>query len=349
MSDNLMPFPDKLERLATRIKVDIDRRDHSKAEWIAATIDLCIACAEARSEFKDDISFGRWFNASGFNLNDHDRAAAIDMGRDIEQARQVLEVTERRSLRHIHSNEFRFVHADKPSESQQNQELSQNPPEGSDLPASPSHKIPAKRQRKPRPQVDKGLKAYDRKAASGEKLTQKGLAREAGISEGAAQTAMAIRITEAETTAAVIERAKEEAVAAACEASLPDAMKKRLEIAISFHKRKLEMEFNDALSIECQKWANEHGLPDYYKKLESIEKMFSYPRNSVMTSEEYKKIMMCLHPDGLHSRTSEQMGEAFRIFTGYKPKMVQSEPDWKESGTMPRTLEEMLARKKSKV
>ena len=59
---------------------------------------------------------------------------------------------------------------------------------------------------------------------------------------------------------------------------------------------------------------------------------------------------MCAHPDGLKSRTEEQLAEAFRILTKYKPKMVALDEDGRRQlyGDMPRTREELLRRKRTK-
>jgi hypothetical protein len=75
--------------------------------------------------------------------------------------------------------------------------------------------------------------------------------------------------------------------------------------------------------------------------------MLTWPRNGVMTKSEYNTILRCLHPDGLKSRTEQQLSEAFRIFTHYKLKMVADDDErQKFMSGLPRTREELLARKK---
>ena len=314
MSDNVVQLQEtKLDRLAERIKGDIARRDTSKTEWVEATVDLCLALAEARAEFKDDQSFGRWFAESGFQLNDHDRAAAIAMGQNIEQARLVLEATERRSLQLIHREECRFANASKPTRG-----------------ASSIGKG-----KKTRIVVDEIV----RRTASGQSTKVLDLAKDLGVSKGVIEKALTIHATEAR----------------AVDQPLPDfglsaTAQQKLEVAIAAHKKRLEREFEDRVRQEAMKWIDEVRIPLYEKKLAEIERMLSWPRNAVMTAPEYRKVMICLHPDSLHSRTEEQLAEAFRIFTHYKPKMVllNDEERQRTLSDLPRTREEMLARKRTK-
>jgi hypothetical protein len=71
--------------------------------------------AEARALFPADREFGAWWDAQGFGLNEKDRQALAQMGRDLERARDVLASTERRSIQHVYKNEFaRLDHAIQP-------------------------------------------------------------------------------------------------------------------------------------------------------------------------------------------------------------------------------------------
>jgi hypothetical protein len=128
---------------------------------------------------------------------------------------------------------------------------------------------------------------------------------------------------------------------------LSDTAQKKLDAAIRAHQRKLELEFDARVQAACQKWADDMRLPMYEKRLDEIAKMLTWPRNAVMTKSEYNTILRCLHPDGLNSRTEQQLAEAFRLFTHYKLKMVADEEERKKVlSDFPRTREELLARKK---
>jgi hypothetical protein len=131
------------------------------------------------------------------------------------------------------------------------------------------------------------------------------------------------------------------------DAQLSATAKQKLDAAIAAHKRRLDREFEGRVRAESMKWINEVRIPSYEKKIGDLIRMLSSPRNAVMTSAEYKKVVMCLHPDGLSSRTEEQLAEALRIFIHYKPKMVADEEEKRRAlSNLPRTVEELLARKK---
>ena len=145
--------PANLNLLAEQIKNDIDRRGKNHAEWIDATLDLCVHLAEARAAFPANDEFGRWCDAGGFKLSHQDRAAAVAMGKEADRARQVLEATERRSLQLIHAHEFRLTSASK-------------------TPRPKPKPISTERER--------AFAADDRRKAAGEELTWEAVRAEAG-------------------------------------------------------------------------------------------------------------------------------------------------------------------------
>ena len=124
----------------------------------------------------------------------------------------------------------------------------------------------------------------------------------------------------------------------------------KMAAAIAARKRRLEREFEHRVNQAAMQWVEEIRIPIYEKKLKEIERMLNRPGNAVMTTAEYKKLLMCVHPDGLKSRTEEQLAEAFRILTKYKPKMVALDDEGRRQlmGGMPRTREELLRRKRTK-
>lgn len=131
--------------------------------------------------------------------------------------------------------------------------------------------------------------------------------------------------------------------------ALSGTAQQKLEAAMRAHRRKLELEFEGRVQAECKKRAEELSLPGYFKRMDEIKQMLSWPRNSVMTKSDYNTILRCLHPDGLNSRTEQQLAEAFRIFTHYKLKMVADDDErQKLMSGFPHTREELLARKKSR-
>jgi hypothetical protein len=300
--------PQGLDALADQIKDDLERREQGKDQWVEATISLCQHLAEARGKFRDNISFGQWFDDSGIQINEHDRAAAIAMGKQIEIARQVLEKTERRSLKHIHGKEFnRLVHVDKtPKPKKTNEKL------------------------------EKALHAYDRRKQAGEELTYEAIQKEAGVSSTPVRRAIAMR--EAEAKVSVAETA-----------GLSASAQEKLQIAIRREMKRLELEVETRVLNEAQKRIEEWYLPDYMKLLRKVEKMLEYKRG-LMSRADYRKILRCVHPDtGAHVSDANR-NEAFRLFTQLEARLVDDaeQADLKRVSTLPKTVEEMLARRKTK-
>jgi hypothetical protein len=71
-------------------------------EWVEGSLEMAAALAEARDRFLSDNEFSDWLAGQGHNLvSKNDRAALINLGRDIHTARKVLEETESQSYRLI--------------------------------------------------------------------------------------------------------------------------------------------------------------------------------------------------------------------------------------------------------
>ena len=300
--------PQGLDALTDQIKDDIDRREQGKDQWVEATISLCQHLAEARGKFKDNISFGQWFDDSSIQLNEHDRAAAIAMGKQIEIARQVLETTERRSLKQIHGKEFnRLVHVDKtPKPKKTNEKL------------------------------EKALHAYDRRKQAGEELTYEAIQQEAGVSSTPVRRAIAMREAEAKaSTDATV--------------SLSASAKEKLQAAIRREMKRLELETETRVIEETKRRIEEWHLPNYMKLLRTVEDMLKFKRG-LMSRADYRKILRCVHPDtGAHVSDANR-NEAFRLFTQLEARLVDDaeQADLKRVSTLPKTVEELLARRKTK-
>jgi hypothetical protein len=69
-----------------------------------------------------------------------------------------------------------------------------------------------------------------------------------------------------------------------------------------------------------------------------------------MSRADYRKILRCVHPDtGAHVSDANR-NEAFRLFTQLEARLVDDaeQADLKRVSTLPKTVEEMLARRKTK-
>ena len=309
----------KLDLLADRIRQSIDQRETG---WVAATLDLCVALAEARAEFTADIEFGRWCDASGFKLSPHDRAAAVAMGKESDHARRVLETTERRSLQHIYTQEFRsvsnrYAHVSRPTVDTTKQTPAPKP-------------VNEKRQR--------AFAAYDEIAADkGRKPTFAEVQQAAGVSNTVARAVFTTRAAEASVQAEA-KPAPTDAELDAIEASLPPAIQEEIRRVVLRRRRK---------------WEDETGITLYMKQIESMMTMFTTPSYAVMYRAEYNTIMRCLHPDTARSRSDAELAEGFRLFTYYKLKILNDEEERAEArrklrANMPKTLADMIARKNKK-
>jgi len=304
----------KLDLLADRIRQSIDQRETG---WVAATLDLCVALAEARAEFTANDEFGRWCDASGFALNHQDRAAAVAMGKETDRARQVLEATERRSLQHIYQHEFRLTHVSKTDVDTTKRTSAPKP-------------VNEKRQR--------AFAAYDEIAADkGRKPTFAEVQQAAGVSNTVARAVFTTRAAEASVQAEA-KPAPTDAELDAIEASLPPAIQEEIRRVVLRRRRK---------------WEDETGITLYMKQIESMMTMFTTPSYAVMYRAEYNTIMRCLHPDTARSRSDAELAEGFRLFTYYKLKILNDEEERAEArrklrANMPKTLADMIARKNKK-
>jgi hypothetical protein len=81
--------------LAERYRNAYERSERSLADWIEATIEMAVTLREARDDhFNNHRAFSIWLAENDLNFhNDHDRAALINMGRNVELTRIVLQET----------------------------------------------------------------------------------------------------------------------------------------------------------------------------------------------------------------------------------------------------------------
>jgi len=300
--------PQGLDALTDQINDALARRERSKEDWVSATIELCERLAEARAKFSNDKAFGAWFDDSGIQLSKDDRAAAIAMGMEIEVARGILEKTERRSLQHIQRKEFNRVR----------------------------HVTKPPKSQKINEKLEKALHAYDRRKQAGEELTYEAIQQEAGVSSTPVRRAIAMREAEAK-------------VSTDATVSLSASAKEKLQAAIRRETKRLELETETRVIEETKKRMEEWHLPNYMKLLRTVEDMLKFKRG-LMSRADYRKILRCVHPDtGAHVSDANR-NEAFRLFTQLEARLVDDaeQADLKRVSTLPKTVEELLARRKTK-
>jgi hypothetical protein len=93
--------------LAERYRRAFERSECSFVDWIEATLEMAATLREAREQFKNDREFSIWLATNDLNMHNHDdRAALINMGRNPDLTRIVLQETQRQSLRLIWRDEI---------------------------------------------------------------------------------------------------------------------------------------------------------------------------------------------------------------------------------------------------
>lgn len=255
--ETVVRLPDRLERLAIRLKDYLSLNDANRDDWIKIQQGICFTLVEARDEFRADIDFGLWCETNGFGLNDHTRAAAIAMGREPEALRKCLEATERRSLHTIYQFDFpRFGNVSKPS-----RRRTQRLPLGA-----------------PPNQRKKAEQAYDELNAAGETITAPILAEKAGVHQETARKAILVKRAQAELDPLT-------------PSEMRTTQRKRFDLAV--HKARAEI--REALKAEVYKELDVfvRDVSDRAKRADEV--LASY--GGVMSREAFRKIRACLHPD----------------------------------------------------
>lgn len=298
----------KLDQLADRIRSDLSAIDDTRDAWVERTLDLAAALAEARQHFKDNISFGRWLEAQNFRIGKNDRSALVAFGQDIERARPILANSSSKSAELIYRREFRV-----PSDRK-----------------TPKPRKPAEVTTSP--EMAKALDAYDTIRAGGVEPTKIQVETQAGVSNVVVRKAF--------------ERRKTEEAIAAKEPDLeglPSKWLAKYETAVRQITRKLEAEYDARRSAEVQRHIDEYLMPFYAEKLARAERIMMTSRKP-FTVDEYRQLLAALHPDSL----PERRGVMFAIVKDRELLLKPPERDKPLSGSLPATLAELLAMKKTR-
>jgi hypothetical protein len=189
--------------------------------------------------------------------------------------------------------------------------------------------------------------AYDRiKAREGRKPIFAEVQEEAGVSNTVARAVFTARETEEQVRAKGPELTKAEREALI--AKLPAKDRAWLEEEAT----KARAEATAQVRHTYNQWKDQN-LALYMKRVDDLIHMLSTPSYAVMYAKEYNIILRCLHPDTAGTRSDADRAEAFRLFTRYKLKFINDEEERIEArrqlrSQLPKTLEEMLARKRTK-
>ena len=300
----------RLDQLAKRIRNGIDLRHQSDEEWIQATLDLSAALFEAKEYFNNNTKlFGQWLDESGFDLSRNDRAAYVGFGGNLERARGILESTKSRSVETIFKREFRVQRS-----------LNSQKPKKAPGPTDT-------------PEIQKALDAYDAFKAMGIEPTLVDVEVRAGVSNTVVRRAFERRKTEAEL-------AKQEPDLA----SLSLSAREKVEAAVRMIQKRMEREFDMRLQHAIRIQMAEHIMPMYAEKLALADRIIAVNKKP-FSIEEYRKLLGALHPD---SSSVERRTEMFRIVKERELLLRPAEKDKPLSGNLPKTLDELMARRRKK-
>jgi hypothetical protein len=302
-----------LATLARGIKDAIARQNRSRQDWVEATIDLSMRLYEARRQFDAHQDFGCWLDAEHIKIEKNDRAAAIAMAENPKRLREVLETTQRYSLRLIHEHEFRFPTDGKTAEQKKRR-----------------HKLAGVEEKQVADAVlDRGKTLEDAAVEFGLDSVQPvkiAVAKEEGRREAANDPVVNPD-------------------------SLPKTAKAKLEAAIRQHKAKLDREFDVRMREEARRFVDKYILPNYaerLKKADTIIDSSGFMNRWPFSSSQYKQILGALHPDA--NLSPEKKSDLFQLFKSKEARLKSpvDEDERLTKGGLPRTVEELMERARKK-
>jgi hypothetical protein len=111
-----------------------------------------------------------------------------------------------------------------------------------------------------------------------------------------------------------------------------------LDKAIAAHQRHLDMQMEERIKERLQ------SALDMYVKEYDRYKEFNDAWKGLLTDDEYRLVISCLHPDRAPPDRVKQYEKAFHIVKSKEDVLLAARPDSGPS-TMPRTVEELMARR----
>jgi len=146
---------------------------------------------------------------------------------------------------------------------------------------------------------------------------------------------------------AAIEKAKDEAV---CQPEdLPKSWRDKFDIALRKQVREMQAQFNDAVSAKAKELVETYMLPAWRKKINYAEEMQRNWRTDTyaLTRDEYKKILVCLHPDRVQDEALKlRYSQAFDIFKQKEKSLVFPEPPTEASPPVPDKFDDIIRMKR---
>lgn len=117
----------------------------------------------------------------------------------------------------------------------------------------------------------------------------------------------------------------------------------RYERAVSQIKWQLEKTFEDRVQAEIRRRVEDFVLPSY-RETESHWRAVIKARKGIMTRDLFRRILASLHPD--RSMSNETLAEVFQAFREMELALVSEKELPTPQSTLPKTVEELLARRR---
>jgi hypothetical protein len=300
--DNVAPFPSASERLAKRAMqaqqqyaAAVADTVKGRRQAIAAVAEYGAALMEGRQEHRSNKAFAEWVSAN-----------KLDVGKPWDKQQE----------RHAATQIAKIVH-------------STNAVDGfADCPhATPTHIMSWYRKLHPSPQAKekaeataKAMEAIKTLEARGEVVTEDKIGDLAGVAAGTANKAFTIhrKMKEAadQATAETTERIAEDQALARAEATFSEKSKITVAKAIEILLKRQKKMFQTIVGEEVRRRiaAADDATRKHNKELHAqvlgLTRMLQ--QKVVFTPDEYKTIMVCLHPD--NSASQEKRARAFDLF-----------------------------------
>lgn len=310
--DNVVQMPTRTDPVADEIRSHIEGMKNAECDWREHAIALCVCVAAAKARYPKTKDFGVWWDAQGFDMNSDTRAALVAMGQEMDKAREVLAVTDRRSIERVYRHEFQVRHA--PKSPKAAKKSAPKPEDGitennkvadiadtllADLedgtPFPPAEEIKIR--------FSCGIKT----ASNGLFTARYGLriakAAPAVVAGGAAPVADDLSADEKSKVERIVAR----------------EVKKKLDALQKGFQQAVQAEYKKLVAIAHANWKAKLDFADKYASDVRREK---YP----LTKKQFKELLFFTHPDRQEGTLKDRAAEIFSIVKDKQDSLVMPEP-----------------------
>lgn len=185
------------------------------------------------------------------------------------------------------------------------------------------------------PQLKKAREAVRPKIENGERISTREVGKELGVSHVTVDMAIAAELASKET--------REEAeINAPIDTSI---LSKPMQERFAILERRLVKQFDMRVEHAVRRCIEEEVMPHYKERLEEAERVLRDYNKPPFTVDEYRSLIAALHPD---CQDANRRTEAFALVKSREMLLRPEKRDQPLSSGLPKTLAELLARKKTK-